>query len=335
MLQTARHIKRLVVVAQMVVTWVANAYVGIDRPSAHHQFGRSRLMNWLHGARQAGDISETVCAHRCRTASAPTLALAMPLLKSGFDTVNESHQTVVSWFKPDFKSAKGFHRGFLAFSPSVGNYVLRSRGTEARAHFATRARWSNATIAAAIVFCTHASAQPPSAADFSTNVFGEALIAGQASTPVSERSPQFGRVLKALQARSGSSEPVLIVVERVTAFAQQPNCGRVRFALAQPGAKVVFAAIAGQMNVCRDGRPPLRRCATRPNVLVPFDGACPDGKAPVDTDEVVSAIRAATAAGGITQDQMLRQWAKQLATHASAAASAPSTWFNQPSRVTK
>ena len=100
-------------------------------------------------------------------------------------------------------------------------------------------------------------------------------------------------------------------------FKQQPRCGRVQFALGQPTAKIVFAAFAGQMNVCEDGQPPLRTCPDRPGVLVPATGSCKDGRPPVDTEEVAVAIRAA---GGLTQEQMLRNWLQQVDAHAHAAA---------------
>lgn len=73
------------------------------------------------------------------------------------------------------------------------------------------------------------------------------------------------------------------------------------------------------MNVCEDGQPPLRVCTDRPGVLVPASASCPNGRSPVDTDEVATAIRNA---GGMTQEQTMRSWAHQVAAHARAASSA-------------
>ena len=185
-------------------------------------------------------------------------------------------------------------------------------------------RWSVATLLAGFAWSALPAGAAPSAADggLAPNVFAAALMQGKAAAPVAESSPQITKVLHALQARSGSAEPVSILAERILSFEQQPNCGRVRFALGQPSAKIVFAAFGGQMNVCKDGRPPLRTCPEGSGRLVPAEALCANGKPPVDTEEVGAAIRAATTAGGLTQDQMLKQWAHHLAERARAASAA-------------
>ena len=92
-----------------------------------------------------------------------------------------------------------------------------------------------------------------------------------------------------------------------------------QFAFGQPTAKIVFAEFGGQMNVCEDGQPPLRTCADRPSALLPPAALCANGKPPVDTEEVAAAIRAA---GGQTQEEMLRSWAAQVDAGAHAATKA-------------
>jgi len=108
------------------------------------------------------------------------------------------------------------------------------------------------------------------------------------------------------------------VAQRVVRFTQQSRCGRVRFALAQPASKKVWPAFGGQMNVCEDGQPPLRTCPEHQSVLVPATSVCATGKPPVDTEEVAAAIRAATNAGAITHDQMLRDWFQKINAHSRA-----------------
>ena len=162
-----------------------------------------------------------------------------------------------------------------------------------------------------------ASAQGIGDASGAPNVFAAALIRGRATAPIPLRPGQFTKIVETLQRRSGSSEPVSILAARVVSFKQQPRCGRVQFAFGQPTAKIVFAAFAGQMNVCEDGQPPLRTCLDRPGVLLPANGACKDGRPPVDTEEVAAAIRAA---GGLTQEQMLRSWLQKVGAHAHSAA---------------
>src|ERR1019366_3656262 len=112
------------------------------------------------------------------------------------------------------------------------------------------------------------------------NVFAAALVDGYAATPAPLRSPAAARVLESLQAQSGSKEPISLVAQRVVRFTQQSRCGRVRFALAQPVSKKVWPAFGGQMNVCKDGQPPLRTCPEHQTVLVPATSVCASGKPP-------------------------------------------------------
>lgn len=185
---------------------------------------------------------------------------------------------------------------------------------QSKSHFRRRMATTTAVGIAAVFAVSAATGQA-----LAPNVFADALINGRATAPVPQRPGQPSKVLARLQAISGSSEPVSIIAACVTKFSQQPHCGRVQFAFGQPQAHVIFKSFAGQMNVCEDGQPPLRVCADRPGVLVPAAASCTNGRPPVDTNEVASAIRNS---GGVTHDEMMRSWAKQLAKH-EGAASAP------------
>jgi hypothetical protein len=81
----------------------------------------------------------------------------------------------------------------------------------------------------------------------------------------------------------------------------------VAFALAQPATKRVWPAAGGELNLCEDGRPPLKMCPGQPAVLVPPQGHCAVGVAPVDTPEVAQAISAALKAGGLSVEQLRDQ----------------------------
>jgi hypothetical protein len=217
-----------------------------------------------------------------------------------------------------------FHGGrpwtFGVSTDSVGTSGPRSRAIGVLHPAPSRTRRPFATAAAfGLAGVIALQALPAEGQTIAPNVFADALINGSATAPIPPRPGQFSTILARLQATSGSSEPVSIIAARVTKFIQQPHCGRVQFVFGQPRANVIFKSFAGQMNVCEDGQPPLRVCPDRPSVLVPASASCPNGRPPVDTDEVATAIRDA---GGMTQEQMMRSWAHQVATHARAASSA-------------
>jgi hypothetical protein len=104
---------------------------------------------------------------------------------------------------------------------------------------------------------------------------------------------------------------LVLIVQRVARFEQQPRCGRVAFALAQPATKRVWPAAGGELNLCEDGRPPLKMCPGQPAVLVPARGHCAGGAAPVDTPELAQAISAALNAGGLSIEQLRDQLQQQ------------------------
>jgi hypothetical protein len=169
------------------------------------------------------------------------------------------------------------------------------------------------------------TAEAADAAGTQQNVFAAALVEGRGVAPVPTGSPATARVLNALQAQSGSDEPISIVAQRILRFTQQARCGRISFALAQLNANRVWPAIGGHMNVCEDGQPPLRTCPEHPGVLVPVTSVCADGKPPVDTAEVAAAIRSDVDAGGVTHEQMLHDWFKNINTHAHPSLTAPAS----------
>ena len=310
---------------KVVIAWVTGSDMGVAGARSNHVAVNTRVEVGMF-------LSKVECrgrvplahgsARRGHTSSAAPLP--GPLLQTGFQSVDEPDEPLHVRLHPALEAAQRAHGVFLNSLPSVGARGARSRGLRFLSGYLASARWSAATLLTGLALL--ASAGGPDVAqaqdDMSSNVFAAALIHGRANSPVPARTPQITAVLQRLQARSGSSEPVSILAQRLMFFKQQPGCGRVRFALGQPNAKIVFAGFGGQMNVCRDGQPPLRACPDRPGVLVPFDGVCHNGKSPIDTDEVAAAIRTATAAGGFTQDQMLKQWAHQISVGARAASSA-------------
>lgn len=135
-----------------------------------------------------------------------------------------------------------------------------------------------------------------------SSVFTQALSNGSASAPLSDDG-NFGKAVVAIKKRTGNSGPVVVYAQRVARFTQQPLCGRILFIIGQPSAKVMYADMSGQINICEDGEPPLRMCKGSPDKLVPYNSVCPDASTPVDTPEVTAAIQGAVAAGGMTPEQ--------------------------------
>lgn len=260
-----------------------------------------------------------------RLHSTRTLALPRLLFEAQLQPVDEANELLQPRLHPVLEVVQLVHRVFLTFLHSVGMRRLWSRGNGSRQRPGALSRFALATLFAGLTLLPvsfGAMAQGFGDASAAPNVFAAALIRGRATAPIPLRPGQFTKILETLQARSGSTEPVSILAARVLSFKQQPRCGRVQFAFGQPTAKIVFAAFAGQMNVCEDGQPPLRTCPDRPGVLVPASDACKDGRPAVDTEEVAAAIRAA---GGLTQEQMLRTWLHQVDAHAHAAAKVSAT----------
>lgn len=140
-----------------------------------------------------------------------------------------------------------------------------------------------------------------------TNLFVQALSDGAAATPLPDR-PEYRSVKAQIEQMLGSQAPLELRAMRILRFKQQPSCGRVAFGLWQPQTRRVVAAVAGQLNICEDGRPPLQECPARPGTLVPTGSICTDPSGQrhpaQDTAEVREAIQAAVAQGGLSVDQI-------------------------------
>lgn len=155
-----------------------------------------------------------------------------------------------------------------------------------------------ATIAlAAIATCTS-----PCAQGIPSSVFMEALANGESSTPLPDVKP-FDALIKAIKDKTGSDGQVLVKAFRVARFKEQSKCGRVAFIVAQPSSGLAWDDLGGQLNICEDGRPPLKRCNPGAG-LIPGTDKCPDGSTPSDTEEVSDAIKKALASGGLTHEQV-------------------------------
>ena len=134
------------------------------------------------------------------------------------------------------------------------------------------------------------------------NVFVEALLNKTASRPL-ESFPAILSTIKEIQASTGNTSPLEIRAQLLQRFTQQPNCGRIVFAVAQPASRTVWPQIGGQINICEDGLPPLRACPDKPAILVPPNAKCSNGRLAQDTPEVAKVIESALKSGNITSEQ--------------------------------
>lgn len=139
------------------------------------------------------------------------------------------------------------------------------------------------------------------------NLFVQALSDGAAAMPLPDQ-PELRDFRTRLEQQLGSQAPLELRAMRILRFKQQPSCGRVAFGLWQPQTRRVVAAVAGQLNICEDGRPPLQECPAKPGTLVPAGSTCldPSGQrhAAQDTAEVRQAIQGAVAQGGLSVEQI-------------------------------
>lgn len=135
------------------------------------------------------------------------------------------------------------------------------------------------------------------------HVLVQALLEGHASQILTREGP-FGSIVKTIQARTGDTGNIEIVAARLLRFKQQPDCGRVVFAIAQPSSHRAWSDMGGQLNLCASGSPPLRSCDDSAERLVLPDALCRDGKPPRDTPEVASAISQALRSGSLSQQQL-------------------------------
>ncbi len=164
-------------------------------------------------------------------------------------------------------------------------------------------KWQHLTVntACALLACVlgptaHAQGLPSS-------VFAEALIAGEATEPLPD-DKVFGPLIKAIKSKTGNPGPIVVKAMRLTKFVQQPSCGRIVFMVMQPASKIGWDDLSGQLNICEDGKPPLRMCLSHPGTLYPPNTKCPDGTESTDTPEVAEAIKKALATGGLSHDQV-------------------------------
>lgn len=165
-------------------------------------------------------------------------------------------------------------------------------------------KWTR--LSAAPILCTAMAAGFWTAANsqaLPSSVFTEALTSGEATEPLPD-DRNFNVLIKAIKNKTGNTGPVVIKAMRISRFAQQPNCGRIVFMIMQPASKIGWDDLSGQLNICEDGRPPLRMCASHPGALYPPNAKCPDGTESTDTPEVAEAIKKALATGGLSYEQV-------------------------------
>lgn len=148
-----------------------------------------------------------------------------------------------------------------------------------------------------------------------------ALTKGSIKTPIPS-DPYMASAAKLIQTKTGSPGEVSMIAQRVTWFKSQPSCGRVAFALYQASTNTSWGQLGGQLNICKDGTPPLRVCRARPDRLILPDGTCPDGSAPEDAPEIKAAIQRAVSAGGLTVEKV-QEIVRADAARASAKAGGP------------
>lgn len=141
-----------------------------------------------------------------------------------------------------------------------------------------------------------------SAAETEKSVFVDALVNKTATAPISS-FPAIEASVREIQALTGNAAPLEIRAQLLQRFSEQPKCGRVAFAVAQPATKTFWPQMGGQLNICEDGLPPLRMCPDRPSVLVPPNSKCANGQIAQDTPEVAKAIESALKSGNITSEQ--------------------------------
>lgn len=139
-----------------------------------------------------------------------------------------------------------------------------------------------------------------------------ALTKGSVKSPIAA-DPYFASAAKLIQVQTGNPGEVSMIAQRLTWFRSQPTCGRVAFALYQASTNTSWGQLGGQLNICKDGTPPLRICRTQSNRLVLPDATCPDGSPPEDTQEIKDVLAKAVQAGGLTVEkvqQIVRDEAK-------------------------
>lgn len=154
----------------------------------------------------------------------------------------------------------------------------------------------------ALALCLASACASTPATEIASSPFTEALINGEAQTPL-PTDRQFAGLAEQIQKKTGDKGEVIIKAVRILKFKTQPNCGRVAFIIMQPSRNLAWSDLGGQLNICIDGQPPLRECKELPGSLFQPNHKCPNGKPAVDTAEVADAINGALRNGGFTHEQ--------------------------------
>ena len=135
-------------------------------------------------------------------------------------------------------------------------------------------------------------------------IFELALVQGSAIGPV-PADDMLASSMRALQHKTGDPGPFAIKAVRKLRFKQQPNCGRIAFMVISTGTNTGWPQTGGELNICDNGAPPKRVCASVPNVPLPLSvRRCGDGSEPVDAPEVAAVIQDALAHGGLSREQV-------------------------------
>ena len=135
-------------------------------------------------------------------------------------------------------------------------------------------------------------------------IFELALVQGSAIGPV-PADDMLASSMRALQHKTGAPGPFAIKAVRKLRFKQQPSCGRIAFMVISTGTNTGWPQTGGELNICDNGAPPKRVCASAPNVLLPLSlRRCGDGSEPVDAPEVAAVIQDALTHGGLSREQV-------------------------------
>ena len=135
-------------------------------------------------------------------------------------------------------------------------------------------------------------------------IFELALVQGSAIGPV-PADDMLASSMRALQHKTGAPGPFAIKAVRKLRFKQQPSCGRIAFMVISTGTNTGWPQTGGELNICDNGAPPKRVCASVPNVPLPLSvRRCGDGSEPVDAPEVAAVIQDALAHGGLSREQV-------------------------------
>lgn len=145
------------------------------------------------------------------------------------------------------------------------------------------------------------------------NVLVQALRDGQATQSL-QGDRRYARLIQTVQSKTGSTGDVIVAARLLKRFDQQPKCGRVVFAIAQPSTRTYWADMGGQLNICESGSPPLKVCREKTEILVSPYSVCERGSTPIDSPEVERAIHEAIFSGSMSQDELIKRLGKSTKT---------------------